>query len=140
MYVQDSKGNFLVQEGTTTEYEVWALADSSITLALLDKDKAVREVVQWVDTNGDVLYSVTKITGYTLYNETFDYALTQSLAGNPLLINDNNFFRNKCDLRTSIDSGNQAVSFASDIYNAQLCYDRATELRLNSVYNFNINS
>jgi hypothetical protein len=75
-----------------------------------------------------------------LYNETFDYQLTQVLTGNPLVINDNNFFPNKSDLRVNIDGGNQAIFFATDLFSAQQCYDRATNLRLGSQYYFNANS
>ena len=78
--------------------------------------------------------------GFTEYNEMFDYGLTQMLTANPLLINDNDYFPHKSDLRTSIDSGNQAIIYAQDLFAAQQCYDRATNLRLSSQYYFNINS
>jgi len=103
-------------------------------------DKACRVVVEWVDTNGGVLYDSTQYLGFTLFNETEDYSQTQLMAANPLLINDNNFWKNKQLLRTLIDSGNNAIEFASDLYNAQLCYDKATDIRNNAQYLFNANS
>ncbi len=46
-------GTFLVEEGVTTEYNVWALATNPITLDVLGtSDKACRVVVEWVDANG----------------------------------------------------------------------------------------
>lgn len=140
VYILTSSGSFLVQEGTTTEYEVWAYADSTTSLDVLTKDYAAIITVQWLNTLGVVLYSKQITGGYTLYNETFDYQLTQVLSGNPLLINDNQFFKNKSELRECIDSGNQSISLASDIYAAQQCYDRGTNLRLNSPYFFNSNT
>jgi len=140
IYLQAYDGTFLVESGTTTDYEAWAIADTTITLDVLSKDYALTVTVEWMGVSGQVLYSKQYVLGFTLYNETFDYQLTQALAGNPLLINDNNFFQNKSALRTDIDSGNQAVEFASDTYNAQLAYDAATALRLKSQYFFNINS
>ena len=74
------------------------------------------------------------------FNEKFDYGLTQMLTANPMLINDNDFFPHKEELRISIDSGNQAFTLVGDIFAAQQCYDRATELRVNSQYYFNINA
>lgn len=141
IYIQTPSGDYLVEDGTTTEYEVWSgfPATTTITLDVLTKDRAVTITVQWLDVSNTVLYDKTLKYGFTLYNETFDYGLTQLLAGNPLLINDNNFYQNKSDLRVNIDSGDQALSLAGDTFAAQQCYDRATELRVNSQYYFNEN-
>ncbi len=142
VYVQASDGTYLVEDGTTTEYEAWGdfPADTSITLDLLDKDYAVTITVQWLTAGNTVVYDKTLIYGFTLYNETFDYLLTQLLSGNPLLVNDNGFFNHKSTLRTLIDSGNQALEQADDVFGAQQCYDQATELRVNSPYYFNSNA
>lgn len=140
VYMQTASGSFLVETGTSTDYELWSIANISDSFDVLSKDEALRVVVEWVNVSGVALYSATQILGFTLYNETFDYQTTQALSGNPLLINDNRFFVNKSALREYIDSGNQAISFAADIFAAQQCYDRATALRLDSQYSFNINS
>jgi len=141
VYLQMDSGEFLVPTGVTTDYNQWALADSSIDIdALGDSDKALRIVVEWLDVNDAVLYDSTQYVGLTLYNESFDYSLTQLMTSNAALIGDNNFFPNKELLRTYIDGGNQAMSFANDLYNAQLCYDKATDLRVSSQYYFNGNS
>ncbi len=138
--LQTASGTYIVPDGTSTNYVQWPYADSFIDIDALDKDYAFYVTVQWLDVDGNVLYSKQSLIGFTLYNETFDYLLTQQLAANQLLVNDNNFFDNKSDLRTEIDSGNQAIELAADILAAQLCYDRATELRLKSQYYFNANS
>jgi len=139
IYMKTAANTYLVEEGTTTDYEVWAYANSTITLSVLPKDYALEITVQWL-AGTTVVYSKVYTLGFTLYNETFDYQLTQVLTGNPLVINDNNFFPNKSDLRVNIDGGNQAIFFATDIFSAQQCYDRATNLRLGSQYYFNANS
>ncbi len=147
VYLITATGTYLVQTGTTTNYERWVvtqisgvLTPLSITLAVLLKDMALQIRVVWCGVSDVPLYSLTKLYGLTLYNETFDYGLTQMLTANPPLMNESNFRENKSNLRTLIDSGNQAVTLASDLYGAQQCYDAATELRLNSQYSFNINS
>jgi hypothetical protein len=139
VYMQTAANSYLVEQGTTTNYEVWSLLNPTITYDVLSKDYALYVTVEWLNASNTVLYNKQFLLGYTLYNESFDYQLTQVLSGNPLLINDNNFFANKSQLRVSIDSGNQALTFASDIFAGQQCYDRATNLRLNSPYFFNSN-
>jgi hypothetical protein len=140
VYMQTAANIYLVEKGTTTNYEVWSLLDTTVTYDVLSKDYALYVTVEWLDASNIVLYNKQFLLGYTLYNESFDYHLTQVLSGNPLLINDNNFFENKSQLRVSIDSGNQALTFATDIFAGQQCYDRATNLRLNSPYFFNSNA
>lgn len=141
VYLRKADGTFLVPEGNgNDEYIEWPWADSEIDIDALDKDYALDVIVQWLNVSNVILYSKTELIGFPLYNETFDYGLTQLLSGNPLLINDNDFFSNKSDLRVEIDSGNQAIEQASDIYGAQQCYDRATALRISSQYFFNGNS
>lgn len=140
IYIRQADGTNLVVEGTTTDYEVWDYADSSITLDILSTDISALVTVEWLNVSDVVVYTKAVNYGFTGYNEDFDYTLTQMIASNTLLINDNGFFGFKSQLRTYIDSGDNAISRASDIYAAQLCYTRANELRTNSVYYFNINS
>lgn len=136
VYLAKDDGTFLVPEGTATDYIEWSYADSSIDIDALDIDYGLLITVQWLNVSNVVLYDLSDNVGFTSYNEDFDYQLTQMLSGNPLLINDANFFQSKSDLRTNIDSGNQAILRADDIYGAQQCYDRATNIRLLSQYYF----
>jgi len=136
-YLQKSDGTFLVESGVTTDYNAWAYADSSIALAVLDKDYALKITVEWLDINDAVLYSEYGYYGLTAYNEDFDYTLTTILASNPILVNDNSFRENKSKLRLYIDSGDKAITRSSDITSAQLCYNEATKIRIGSVYFFN---
>jgi len=143
VYIQTAAGDYLVEEGVTTEYSPWLDFPSTTELTLtdiLDKDYGVRIVCQWLDVSNTVLYDKTLYYGFTCYNEDFDYQLTQTVAGNPLLISDNNFWGNKSILRGFIDSGDNAITRNSDIAAAQQCYDLATNMRTNSQYFFNINS
>jgi hypothetical protein len=140
IYLKTAANTYLVEKDTTTDYEVWNYSDATITLDVLEKDYALQVTVEWLNSSNAVIYTKTyDALGFTLYNETFDYQLTQILSGNPLIINDNNFFPNKSELRTNIDGGNQAIFFATDLFSAQQCYDRATGLRLGSQYYFNAN-
>lgn len=140
IYVKKADGSYLV------DATIWDYPNMAISLDVLTKDTACEITVEWLDGiptptyDPIVLYDKIILYGFTEYSEMFDYQLTQMLTANPLLINDNDYFPNKMDLRVSIDSGNQAIIYAQDLYAAQQCYDRATNLRLNSQYYFNINS
>lgn len=136
IYLLQANGTYLVPSGVTTDFVEWALANSSISLDVLTKDSALTVTVEWLDTNDTVLYTKTLSFGFTAYNETFYYGLTQDLVANPSLYASQNWFANKMKLRVYIDSGNQAVSFASDIASAQICYDLATEMQTNQNYYF----
>lgn len=141
VYLQTDTGDFLVPTGTSTDYIQWVISASTIAIdALGDSDRALRIYVEWLNVSNVVLYDSEQFVGLTLWNESFDYLTTQLISGNPLLMNDNNFWPNKSKLRTLIDAGNNAISFASDLYNAQQCYDAATELRNDAQYLFNGNS
>jgi len=140
VYLAKSDGTFLVPTGTTTEYIAWSYSDTTITIDALDKDYALEVTVEWLNVTNTVLYVKVSLYGFTLYNETFDYQCSQMLSANQRLANDNNFSQNRTKLRTELDSGNQALTFASDISASQLCYNRATDLRTNSQYFYNTNS
>lgn len=140
VYLETDDSIFLVPKGTSTDFIEWAIANPTISVDCLDKDYALTLTVNWLDINGNVLYSKTILQGETLYNETFDYYLTQMMTANKNLIDDNNFFPNKSLLRTYIDSGNQSIQVAADQTNAQICYDEATKLRLGSQYYYNANA
>lgn len=140
IYLAIDSGNFLMPIGNTTQYIDWPIGTSSLTITCLDKDYAILVTLQYLNVTNDVLYSAEGLEGLTLYNETFDYYLTQMMTANKALITDNDFWSNKSLLRTDIDGGNQAITLANDISNAQLCYDQATELRLASQYFYNANA
>lgn len=141
IYTYIDTGALIVQKGTATDYELWDFADTTIRLNLLTKDRAVKLYVEWRNGADAVVYDYTiNGIGFTEYNENFSYQLTKLLAANPLLFGDNNYRKNKSDLRDAIDSGNQALTQATSLYNAQRCYDIGTDLRLESKYFFNQNS
>lgn len=134
VYLTNYAGEYVVADGTTTDYTPWPLAQSSISINCLTQDSALQVTVEWVDVAGVVLYTKTSLAGFTLYNLTFYYSLTQGQAavGNPsYILQDNNYFNNKSKLKTLIDSGNNAITLGYDITSAQECYDLATYLVTN---------
>jgi hypothetical protein len=135
LYLRKSDGTYITLGGAT-DYIPWSIAVASIDIDTLDKDYALRITVEWLRVS-NVQYSEFNIYGLTAYNEDFDYQLTSVLCSNQLLVNDNHFLDSKSELRLLIDAGNQAIETAGDLTSAQLCYDQATDLRVNSQYYFN---
>jgi hypothetical protein len=134
VFLVDYEGNYVVPEGTTTSYVEWPLAQTSIAIDCLTEDMALTITVLWLNVSNATLYSKTSLAGFTLFNETYYYSLTQGQAavGNPsFILQDNAYFQNKSKLRCLIDSGNQAVTLGYDITSAQECYDLATYMVTN---------
>lgn len=125
VYLQTAMGTYLVPDNITTDYNLWPEPAASLTLDVLDQDYAISILVTWLDISNAVLYSKEQIYCFTLYSEQFYYYLTQQQAAGNANIQDTTYFTNKIKLRTFIDSANNAVEFASDIYGAQECLDAA---------------
>lgn len=132
LYFQTATSTYLVPDGNpSSQYVEWPLADgNTITLDILDEDMALDITLSYVTSGGANVASATALRGFTLYNETFYYSLTQAQASQnqppPMIIQDSQYYSNKMILRVEIDGGNQAISYGDDIVSAQNCYSRAT--------------
>ena len=135
-YLLQANGEYLVPTGTSTYYIQWAYANSSIDIDVLSVDTALSITVQWLNVSNTVLYTKTIAFNFTAYNETFYYGLTQDLVANPSLYAAKEWYYNKMLLRVYIDSADQAISFASDIFSAQECNSLATNMRIKEDYFF----
>ena len=136
VYLLQANGTFLVPAGTTTDYIVWDLVDTSIDLDVLSQDSALSITVQWMSGINTVVTSKTISFAFTAYNETFYYGLTESQVANSNLSASTNWYQTKLILRVEIDSADQAITFASDIYSAQAALNRATYISTNQAYFF----
>ena len=136
VYLLQANGAFLVPAGTTTDYINWPLAQSNIDLDVLSQDSALSITVQWLSVTDTVVTSKTISFAFTAYNDTFYYGLNQDLVGNSSLSSSVNWFQFMSDLKVQLDSAQQAITFASDIYTAQTALNRATYISTNSSYFF----
>jgi hypothetical protein len=131
VFLVNYAGEFIVASTTTTNYTVWPISQNSISIDCLSADTAVQVTVNYVDAGGVTLYTKTSLAGFTLYNETFYYSLTQGQAAisqPSYILQDTTYFSNKSKLRCLIDSGNQSITLGYDITSAQICYDLATAM------------
>lgn len=130
----------LVPTGTTTDYIVWPIADTTITLTdILDKDYALNQDVVWVtDTpDPDSTYEYEILTDYTAYARVFaGQLLAQRLARNPAQTNENTFDMNEARLLTNIRQADNAILILQNLGLSQGALDRAYYMRINQQFYF----
>lgn len=125
VYLETSTGTYLVEDGTTTDYEQWAYADSVINLDVLDRDYALALTVQWLDVSGNVLYELEdQLYLFSQYTNDFYYGLVQNQASAPPIVADTSYFRNVMVLKTYLDQAVSATTY-NDIAAAQNALNRA---------------
>jgi len=132
VYIQDANGDYLVETGTTTDYEVWDYADSSITLDVLTQDTACDITVNWLSVSGVVLYTKTILFDFTLNID--QYLLNLSLAQISSNINaaglsyNKSFYYNKMKLYVCKLDADNAVQIGSNIAGSQAALNRGKYL------------
>jgi hypothetical protein len=137
-YITDYAGNYLVTSGTTTDYNLWPLADTTINYNLLTRDMALSIKVDWVDGSGNVIETLTQTFCFSYFTKIFAYQLVQNqvlpITPPPITL-DLNFDYNLAVLWTSIKGAINAVELANDISASQSCLNRAYNLMQNqSIY------
>ena len=142
IYLLQSNGTYLVPNGTTTNYIVWPITNTTTrapltdSLNVLTQDTALSIRVDWLDSANTVLYTASNTFAFTAYNETFYYGLTESQVANPNLTASTNWYQTKLNLLVLIDSAKQSIAFASDIVSAQQSLNEATYISTNQAYFF----
>lgn len=136
VFISDSGGNYLVESGTSTQYEPWALVNTSITLDVLTEDKAVSVLVQWLDVSNAVLYSSTQQYCLAEYNKQFFYSLIQQQALNPGIVQDESYFKNLSMFWATLQGAIKAVEIGDDIDASQECLNRCTNMQNNESFYF----
>lgn len=125
VYLQKADGTYLVESGTTTNYEVWTLASgNTISLNVLDKDYALTITVEW-RSNSAVLYNKTVSYCFSTYAKIYNVKLSKAQVSSPSLLDRDNWLSTKCNLNTYIDAADDAVALGAGISIAQLSLNKA---------------
>lgn len=125
VYLQKSDGSYLVEEGTTTDYEVWTLASgNTISLNVLDKDYALNITVEW-RSNSAVLYSKMITYCFSTYAKIYNVKLSKAQVSSPSLLDRDNWFATKSNLNTFIYAADDAIALGAGISIAQLSLNKA---------------
>ena len=126
-----AQGTTLVVSGTSTSYNLWALASTTKDFDVLTEDMALSIRVDWVDSLGISLYDLTQSYCLAYFNKQFLYELVQDQALNPNILQDTNYNSNVATFWTTIIGAINAVEFGNDIAASQASLSRGTEMRLN---------
>ncbi len=129
IYIQDALGNYLVPDGTTTQFALWPYADPTISEDILDNDTAANVTVQWMSVGDTVLYELSQVYCFPLFSEQFAYSLVQGLVP-PITLN-TNYSNSLANLWTSIRGAINAVEVGADITASQNCLNQAIYLKQN---------
>jgi hypothetical protein len=130
VYVQNSVGDYIVEaSNTTTDYSVWAIADSSISLNLFTNSIAASVRVDWVNSGGTVLYTSGNTYCFDLFSKNFLYSLVQGLV--PPVTLDTVYSSNLAKLWTAVVGAENAITLASDLVASQACLSQAIYLQNN---------
>lgn len=124
VYLTKPDGTYLVPDGTDTDYIEWPIADSSITLDVLDRDRALEILVEWL-AGASVVYDYENSYVFLAYTYTFLYNLSVDQSSNPSIINATDFFANKTKMYSYVKEAENAIDIGEDITKAQLCLDKA---------------
>lgn len=136
LYIQTAQATYLVPTGTTTDYISWALANTSITVNVLNEDMCVNIICQWLNVSNAVLYTYTNQYPLAEYNKQFLVALVAAQGLTPGIVQDNNYSGNMATFWVNITAGINQVNFAADISGGQNCFNRATSMRINQAKYF----
>lgn len=131
IYMVTYNNKFLVPAGTTTNYTVWDLIDSTINLDVLKEDIAVTVTVEWVDAFGNALYSKSVNYCFSEFNKQFFYYLIQLQAHNYNVIQDNYYWGNAGIYWTNIVGADNAIVIGNDLGASQACLNRANMMKAN---------
>lgn len=123
VYIQLTNGKYLTQTGTTTDYEVWPAANSSITLDLLPRSVAVNITVKWI-SGTTIVYTKTILFGFDLFDTVFAYQLLQAQTGNPSIIDNPNYYASFMQFLVNLYNAQNSIITGDDIFSAQQAYDR----------------
>jgi len=120
IYVRLANENWLTtaSESTTSAYESWSYADSSITLGLLTESTTANVTVEWY-AGATLTYTKTILTIWDLYDYVFAFELIQSQTATPGIIQDDNYYQNFFKFITNLWSAEAAVTYGDDLYSSQ---------------------
>jgi hypothetical protein len=135
IFLLKTNGDYLTTE--VTNYIPWSYDDSTIDINdLIDKDYALLVTVEWLDVDGEILYTSTKVCGFQIYNLTAEYNIIQALTVSPVVaVSQKDYWYNLGRVQTWSDNVDWSVYYQRQVI-AQAAINRMTNLLSNPIPNF----
>lgn len=130
IYVSNSDGEYLTGDGSV-DYDNWAYADASISLDVLTQSTAVDIRVDWVNSGGTILYTLTQQYCLAQYSKNFLYYLVQLQALTPGVVQDTPYWNNVAIFWANLRGAMNAIEVASDLDASQESLNRCTYMENN---------
>jgi len=93
IFIQKANGAYL--STVSTDYIPWAIADTTKDVnGLITKDYSLLITVQWLDALGEVLYTLTNLYYFGIYDANSLYGIVQAATANPSVLQDVNYWAN----------------------------------------------
>jgi hypothetical protein len=131
IYFQTAAGTYLVESGVTTDYNIWALANTSQTFDILQTDQALNIIVNWVDINGNTIQTTNQLYCLREFNKQFLVYLGQLQAIRPGILQDFLYAGNLTVYYAYIKYANKMITVGADIANSQNLLNKATYMMIN---------
>jgi len=125
VYISNSDGDYLTGDGSV-DYDVWAWADNSDDFDILTESTACSIRVDWVNSAGTILYTLTNQYCLAQYSKNFLYYLVQLQGLTPGVVQDSNYSANLAILWANLRGALNSIEVADDISASQECLNRCT--------------
>jgi len=135
VYVSTEDGTYLTGDGTV-DYDVWAFADASTNLDILDENTAASIRVDWLSSANVILYTLTNQYCLPQYAKNFAYYLVQMQANTVTVVQDSTYFSNLAQFWTNLRGAINAIEVSDDLSASQNCLNRCTEMETNQAKYF----
>jgi hypothetical protein len=125
VYFRMANGKWLTTAGesTTPAYEVWPIADSSITLSLLSQSTTLEITVFWMTAEA-VTYQKSTLYCFDLFDYLFAYNLIGAQTSDPGIIQDTSYYSNFSAFIVNMFCAESAVIYGDDLYSSQAALNR----------------
>lgn len=138
VFLIQSDNTYLVPDGTLTNYIVWPIADSSITINALKVDTALNVVVDWITPTPNIGndYEQVILVCFDGFGNQAGFNLLTDINSNPVIIQDTNYFYNLIKFTCLIVGAENAVTVGGAITLSQELLDMETYMQQNETILF----
>lgn len=129
--ITNAAGEYLVPNGTTTDFVLWSISDSSISLDILSVDQSVSIKVDWLNVSGVAIYSLTQQFCLSMFNKQFFYSLVSAQGQTPSIPQDSNYSFNMALFWATLNGAIAAVEIGDDIAGSQSLLNQCNYMQTN---------